>query len=147
MVVFTTPPLDADLTVAGRPSVELWVASDRADTDVTAFLSLVDAAGRSMLLGEGVLRLRFRESTARETLLEPGTVYPVKVALPNLAMTFPRGQRVRLVLSSSNWPKYAKNLNDGGPLYHEGEGMVATNTIYGGGERPSALLLPAIAPH
>jgi predicted acyl esterase len=144
VAVFTTPPLDADLEIAGRPRLELWVASDRTDSDVVAFLAHVDPEGRSTLLGEGVRRLRFRESTARETLLQPGAVVRVEVDLTSLAMTFPRGHRLRVVVSSSNHPKHAKNLNDGGPMYREGEGLVATNQIHGGGDRPSALVLPAL---
>jgi predicted acyl esterase len=144
VLVFTTAPLGSDLTVAGRPRLELWVASDRSDTDVTAFLAHVDPQGRSTLLGEGVRRLRFRESTARESLLEPGTVYRVELDLNHLAMTFPAGHRVRVLLSSSNHPKYAKNRNDGGPMYGEGPALVATNQVHGGGERPSALVLPVV---
>jgi putative CocE/NonD family hydrolase len=130
--------------IAGRPRVELWLASDRPDTDVTVFLAHLDHAGRPILLGDGVLRLRFRESTAREVPLVAGEVYRVEVELQNLAVTFTRGDRVRLLISSSNYPRFAKNLNDGGAMYREGAGVVATNEVWGGGDRPSALVLPVL---
>jgi predicted acyl esterase len=142
VVVFTTQPLETEVAIAGRPRVELWFASDRPDTDVTAFLAHVDRQGRSILLGEGVLRLRFRESTERTTPLVPGEVYRIEVELDNLALRLEAGDRLRLILSSSNYPKYAKNLNDGGAMYREGAGVVATNQVFGGAERPSALVLP-----
>jgi predicted acyl esterase len=144
VLAFTTQPLEAAITIAGRPRVELWVASDRPDTDITAFLAHVDRNGRPILLSEGVLRLRFRESTDRETPLVPGEVYRVEVDLASLAVSLAPGDRLRLLVSSSNYPKYAKNRNDGGPMFAEGEGVVATNQVWGGGERPSALVLPAL---
>jgi hypothetical protein len=144
VVVYTTAPLEAAVTLAGRPRVELWFESDRPDTDVTAFLAHVDRNGRSILLGEGVLRLRFRESTAHETPAAPGKTYRVEVELDHLAMRLTPGDRLRLVLSSSNYPKYAKNLNDGAAMYRDGDGLVATNQVWGGAERPSALVLPIV---
>jgi hypothetical protein len=144
VVVYTSAPLESAVALAGRPRVELWVASDRPDTDVTAFLAHVDRDGRSILLVEGVLRLRFRESTTRTTPLVPGEVYRVEVELDHLAMRLVPGDRLRLVVSSSNYPKYAKNLNDGGAMYGDGAGLVATNQVWGGAERPSALVLPVV---
>jgi putative CocE/NonD family hydrolase len=144
VAVFTTAPLSTELVLAGRPRVELWFSSDRPDTDVTAFLAHVDSGGRSILLAEGVLRLRFRESTARETALVPGKVYPIEVELDHLALRLEPGDRLRLIVSSSNYPKYAKNLNDGGPMYREGAGEPALNQVFGGAERPSALVLPVV---
>ena len=121
------------------------VTSTRSPARFLAY-ALESPLGRSILLGEGALRLRFRESTARPAPLVPGQVYPVEVELDNLALRLQPGDRLRLILSSSNYPKYAKNLNDGGAMYHDGAGVPAWNQIFGGGERPSALVLPVSGP-
>ena len=141
VVVYTTAPLEGAVALAGRPRVELWVASDRPDTDVTAFLAHVDRAGRRSCSAEGVLRLRFRESTARGYRSCPARCTASRSSC-RLAMRLEPGDRLRLVLSSSNYPKYAKNLNDGGEMYREGPGLIATNQVWGGADRPSALVLP-----
>jgi predicted acyl esterase len=65
--------------------------------------------------------------------------------LTSTALTFLKGHRVRVIISSSNYPKYALNLNDGGPMYRKGAGMVATNTVYADKQRPSGLILPVVA--
>ena len=76
--------------------------------------------------------------------MKPGEVYPVTIELTSTALTFLKGHRVRVIVSSSNYPKYALNLNDGGPMYRKGTGLVATNTVYADRQRPSALILPVV---
>ncbi|MBI3683293.1 MAG: CocE/NonD family hydrolase [Acidobacteria bacterium] len=142
VLAFTSEPLASDLTVAGKPRIALHVSSDRPDTDFTAILSDVYPDGRSMLAGEGILRMRFRNSMSREEFMQPGRVYSVTIDLPNVAITFPKGHCIRLLVSSSNYPRYAVNLNDGGPMYTEGKGQVAVNSVHSGREHPSALALP-----
>jgi predicted acyl esterase len=70
---------------------------------------------------------------------------PMTIELNNTALTFLKGHRMRLIISSSNYPKYSLNLNDGGPMYRKGEGLVATNSVYAGKHHPSALILPVVA--
>jgi hypothetical protein len=142
VLVFSTPVLEKDLAVAGKVRVKLFVSSDRADTDFTALLTDVYPDGRSMLITEGIRRMRFRNSTTKEELMKPGEIYPVTIELGNTALTFLKGHRVRLSVSSSNFPKYALNLNDGGPMYRKGQGLVAANSVYVSQQHPSALLLP-----
>jgi len=77
--------------------------------------------------------------------MKPGEVYPVTIELNNTALTFLKGHRARLIISSSNYPKYAINLNDGGPMYRKNAGLVATNSVYAGKQHPSALVLPVVA--
>ncbi|MBI4763368.1 MAG: CocE/NonD family hydrolase [Deltaproteobacteria bacterium] len=93
---------------------------------------------------EGIRRMRLRHSTSREELMKPGEVYPVTIELSSTAQTFLKGHRLRLILSSSNYPKYALNLNDDGPMYRQGTGLVAKNSVYVDQRRPSALILPVV---
>jgi len=146
LLVFTTDSLEADLSIAGRPVVDLFVSSDRPDTDFAAILTDVHPDGRSMLVTEGLLRMRFREGFDRETFMRPETVYRITIELTNTAITFLQGHRVRLIVASSNHPKYAVNPNDGGPLYDGGAGQPALNVVHHDGSRPSALLLPVLNP-
>lgn len=145
VLVFSTPALEKDLEIAGKVKVKLFVSSDRTDTDFTAILTDVHPDGRSILVTEGVRRMRFRNTTSKEELMKPGEVYPVTIELNNTALTFLKGHRARLIISSSNYPKYAINLNDGGPMYRKGDGLVATNSVYAGKQHPSALVLPVVA--
>ncbi len=143
-LVFSSPALERDLAITGKVKVKLYVSSDRTDTDFTAILTDVYPDGRSMSVTEGVRRMRLRNSTAKEELMKPGEIYPVTIELTSTALTFLKGHRVRVIISSSNYPKYALNLNDGGPMYRKGSGLVATNTIYADKQRPSALILPVV---
>ncbi len=142
VLVFSTPVLEEDLPIAGMVRAKLYVASDRRDTDFTAVLVDMYPDGRWMLVNESIQRMRFRNTTSKEELMIPGEVYPVTIELGNTAITFQSGHRVGLLVSSSSYPKYDVNLNDGGPLYRAGEGEVATNTVFHDAERPSALSLP-----
>ncbi len=145
VLVFSTPAIEKDLAIAGKVKVKLFVSSDRTDTDFTAILTDVYPDGRSMLVTEGVRRMRFRNTTSKEELMKPGEVYPVTIELNNTALTFLKGHRARLIISSSNYPKYALNLNDGGPMYRKGAGLVATNSVYTDRQHPSALILPVVS--
>jgi putative CocE/NonD family hydrolase len=145
VVIFTTPPLEEIVAVAGSVRVELFAASDRTDTDFTAILCDVYPDGRSMLVCEGIRRMRFRNSTATEEFMEPGKVYKTIVELQNTAITFLQGHCIRLILSSSNYPRYSPNPNTGGPLYAEQTPLVAVNSIYHDPQHPSALILPVEA--
>jgi len=141
-LVFNTPVLSEDLAIAGMVRANLYVSSDRPDTDFTAILIDMYPDGRWMLVCEGILRMRFRNTTEKEELMTPGTTYEITIDLENTALTFLKGHRVGVIISSSSYPRYDVNLNDGGPLYQGGKGVVATNSIYHDAARPSALILP-----
>jgi hypothetical protein len=141
-LVYSTPPLEAPLEVAGKARVRIFAGSDGPDTDFTALLTDVSPDGRSMLVTEGIQRMRFREGADREVFMTPGETYEATIELTHTAITFLPGHRVRLVISSSNHPKYAVNRNDGGPMYGEGEGRIAANFVRQDGAGPSALILP-----
>jgi predicted acyl esterase len=142
---FSTPALEEDLPLTGRVKVKVYVSSDRTDTDFTATLTDVYPDGRSMLVTEGIQRMRFRNGANKEDFLKPGEICPITIRLTHTAITFRKGHKVRVLISSSNYPKYAPNLNDGGPMYGKQAGVVAKNSVYFDATHPSALLLPVAA--
>jgi putative CocE/NonD family hydrolase len=145
VLVYTSEQLTEPLEVIGRVWVELHAASSAVDTDWTAKLCDVYPDGRSMLVCDGVLRARCRESCTSPTLLAPGTTYRFMIDLWSTSLVFNTGHRIRLVISSSNATRFEPNRNNGlGP--REGVPVVATNTIYHDAERRSALILPVTSP-
>jgi predicted acyl esterase len=142
VLVFTGPALDKPLEIAGKVRARLWVSTDRKDTDFAILLTDVYPDGRSMLIGEGIRRLRLRNSADREESVTPGEIYPMTVEIQAAALTFQASHRMRLVVTSSDYPKFAVNWNDGGPMYGEGPGVKAMNRIYVDARHPSALVLP-----
>ncbi len=150
VLVFQTEPLAADLEVTGEIEVPLWVSSTAVDTDFTA--KLIDVyppspdfpGGFDLNIGDGIARARFRESLQAETLMEPGTVYPITVKLYPTSNVFKRGHRIRVDLSSSNFPRFDVNPNTGEPLSEHRRMERAVNTIHHDQSRPSHILLPVI---
>ena len=140
--VYTTDELKDTLTVAGRITVSLHASSDALDTDFTAKLCDVYPDGRSMLVADGIIQARHRNSLAWETLLTPGEAAEFAIDLWSTAVAFAPGHRIRLDVSSSNYPRFEVNPNTGEPLA-AGAGMgVARQTVYHDANRPSALELP-----
>lgn len=150
VVVFRTEPLTGDLEITGTVQVNLWVASTAPDTDFTA--KLVDEIppnedyplGFDLNIGDSILRARYRESLDRPQLMEPGRVYPLTITLYPTAHLFKKGHRLRLDVSSSNFPRFDVNPNTGEPLSTHRRMVVADNTIYHDREHPSHVLLPVI---
>ncbi len=142
VVVFSTKVLDKDLVVAGEVKVQLYVSSNCLDTDFSVRLCDVYPDGRSMLVMDGIRRMRFRNSFETEKLMTPGEIYQLNIKLPHSALTFLRGHQVRLCVSSSNYPRFDINLNNGGSLYTPGDTLIALNRIYHDVNFPSALILP-----
>lgn len=144
VLLFTTPPLSSSVAIAGRVSVQLSVTSSTPDTDFTAKLTDVYPDGRSMLVADGILRMRFRESNRSPALLRPGRVYEIEIDLGHTAMVFNAGHRIRLAVSSSNHPRFQANPNSPFGFARNRQQHVAVNTVFYGGRRDSALLLPVI---
>jgi putative CocE/NonD family hydrolase len=148
IVVFETGPLEADLEVTGEIEVKLWASSSARDTDFTAKLVDVYPAsddwpgGFDLKITEGIVRARFRESLAEEKLMEPGTVYPFTIRLYPTSNVFKKGHRLRVEVSSSNFPRFDVNPNTGEPLAQHRRQFVAENTVWHDASRPSAILLP-----
>jgi predicted acyl esterase len=138
---FTTAPLDRALSILGPTEVDLWVSTDRTDADVSVRLCDVYPDGRSMIMTDGIARLRFRDGVDHEVSTTPGDIVPVTVGLQNLALTLPAGHRLRIDLAGADYPRFDVNLNNGGPMYVAGDTLVATTRIYHDAGHPSHLTL------
>jgi uncharacterized protein len=141
VVVFTSEPFPISVDIIGKTEVELYFKSNRLDTDVSVRLCDVYPDGRSMLMTDGIERLRFRDGCDKEQLLVPDSIYRVIVELQNLALTFLPGHSLRIIISSSNYPRFDNNLNNGQDMYTLGDTLIATNTILTGAEHPSNVTL------
>ncbi len=150
VLVFQTGPLAEDLEITGPVSVQLWISSSAVDTDFTAKLmdvyqpSFDYPEGYALNLTDGILRAKFRTSWDRPELLEPGAVYPVTVQLFPTSNLFVRGHRVRVDISSSNFPRFDVNGNTGENPATSPVKVRAQNSIYHDAERPSHVLLPVV---
>jgi hypothetical protein len=145
VLVYSTEPLKEGVEVSGPVTVTLHLASDRTDTDVTAKLVDVDPEGRAYNLDETIQRVRYREGYDRETRMQPGRVYEVTLSPMTTSNYFAPGHRIRLEVSSSNFPRFDRNLNTGGRNYDEASGLVARNAIHHTRARPSRVVL-TVAP-
>jgi putative CocE/NonD family hydrolase len=150
VLVFQTPPLAYALDVTGPIVAHLWIASDCPETDFTA--KLIDVYppnadypdGYAMNLTNGILRVRYRDSWESPTLMQPGTIYAIRIELFPCSNLFAAGHRIRLDIASSNFPHFDLNFNTG-----EAEGLstharIATNRVYVDSDRASHVVLPLI---
>jgi len=150
VLVFSTPLLEHDLEVTGSVVVKLWAASSAPDTDFTA--TLIDVYppngdypdGYELNIGDSIIRARYRDSREAPALMEPGTPYEFTITLYPTAVVFQRGHRVRLHISSSNFPRFDVNPNTGGPLGLEQVSQTAVQTVFHDADRPSHVILPII---
>jgi len=146
VLCFTSSPLERPLDVMGPIEAVLFVSSSARDTDFTAKLVDVHPNGRAEILVDGILRARYRESAAEPSALEPGHVYEIRVFLGNIANRFGAGHRIRLDVSSSNFPRFDANTNTGGTIADEGPDAAepAINRVLHNSAHPSRLLLPVV---
>jgi putative CocE/NonD family hydrolase len=144
--LFTTPPLAEPLEVTGRLTVRLYAATSARDTDFTARLTDVYPDGRSMYLNDGIVRARYRESVSRATAVTPGTRYAFDIDLGSTSLIFNRGHRIRVAISSSNYPRYELNRNNGRdwPEDQSFPTVIAHQTIFLGGQEASHIVLPEV---
>ncbi|MGD0629236.1 MAG: CocE/NonD family hydrolase [Terracidiphilus sp.] len=146
VLVFSTPPLTEDVEVTGPETLDLFAKTSAADTDFTGKLVDVAPDGTAINLTEGILRARYRESTkAAPKPITPGEVYEYKIDLWSTSNVFLKGHRIRLEVSSSNFPRFDRNLNTGKDDATDGEMVKATNTVLHDAAHPSALILPVVA--
>jgi len=141
-LIYTTDILTEPLTVTGRITARLFVESNCLDTDFAIRISDVYPDGRSMVLTQGILRGRLRDTLGVEHLMVPDIIYEIEVETEVIAQTFLLGHRLRLVVSSAIYPHFDTNINDGGPMYEEGDTTIATNFVHHSDIYPSALILP-----
>ena len=122
----------------------LFVSSDARDTDFTAKLIDVHPDGRAFNLDETVLRARYREGYDKEVFMEDGQVYEIELSSMSTSNVFLPGHRIRLEVSSSNFPRLARNLNTGGANYNESDAIVAHNVVHHSSQYPSRLELTVV---
>ena len=144
VLVFSTPPLSKDMEVTGFISVDLYASTSVVDTDFTALLVDVDESGYARFLTDGIVRGRYRESTRQATKITPGEVNKYTIDLWATANVFKAGHRIRLYLSSSNFPRFNRNLNTGDGLIGSSRSLKAHQIIYHDREHGSAITLPVI---
>lgn len=144
ILVFTSAPFFEDAVMKGAAKAKLFVSSDRADTDFVVRLTDVYPDGRSMLLSESIQRMRFRDGySANDTsLMTPNTVYEIEIELPDVSITFLAGHKVRVDITSSNYPRFDANLNNGMAMYVAGDTLIATNKVYHEAGHQSYIELP-----
>ena len=144
VLCYTSAPMEADMEVTGPIRVRLYAATDGLDSDWTAKLVDVSPTDYAMNLCDGIIRARFRESFSNPSLLEPNKVYEYEVNVAVTGNVFKKGHRVRVEISSSNFPRFDRNLNTGNDIGGDTQIRPAQQTIYHNREYPSHILLPVI---
>ena len=144
VLVYSTPVLEQDLEVTGPITVTLSAASSASDTDFTAKLMDVCEKGCARNLTDGIIRARYRESSSTPRLISPGDVYSYTIDLGATSNVFKRGHRIRLEVSSSNFPRFDRNTNTGKVISTDGEPKPALQTILHNATHPSRVTLPIV---
>jgi putative CocE/NonD family hydrolase len=144
VLIYSTPPLAQDLEVTGPVQLELFAKSSAVDTDFTAKLVDVGPDGFAQNLTEGIVRARYRNSPEKAEFMNPGQVYKFTVDLWSTSNVFRKGHRVRLEISSSNFPRFDRNPNSGEEAATATKSVPATNIICHDAEHPSALILATV---
>jgi len=149
VLVYTSKVLENDVEISGRVKVFLHASSNCKDTDFIAKLIDVYPDGRTMMILDGVIRARYRESLKHETLMHPGQKYEFVIDLGDTSQLFKAGHRIQVDISSSNFPRRDRNPNTGHALYvidTAADAVVAQNTIYHDARHPSYIVLPIVHP-
>ena len=144
ILVYTTPPLEKGVEVSGFIESTLYVSSDAKDTDFTIKLIDVYPDGKAYNLDETIQRARYREGYEKEVFMEKGQVYKIDLTPLSTSNYFKKGHRIRIEVSSSNFPRFERNLNTGGPNYNESKAVIARNQIHHSKEYPSMIKLPFV---
>ena len=144
VLVYTSAPLTEPLEVTGPITAVLWISTTAKDTDVTAAISDVQPDGTARALTDGIVRARYRRSKTAPELLVPGTRYELRVEVGATGNVFLPGHRIRLEISSSNFPRYDRNPNTGAPFGTDATTVVAHQTLFHERDAASHLILPVI---
>ena len=144
MLVYTSAPLEEALEVTGTIEITLYVSSSARDTDFTVKLVDVYPDGTAHNIDETIQRARYREGYDNHVFMEPGEVYELTVSPMSTSASFEPRHRIRIEVSSSNFPRFARNLNTGGLNWNKSEGMAAVNTIHHSEAYPSQIRLPVV---
>ena len=144
VLVYSSAPLERDTEVTGPVTVQIWAQSSATDTDFTAKLTVAKPDGRVINLNNGILRTSFRDSLADPTPVTPGRPYEYQIHVWPTSYEFRAGDRIRLEISSSDYPQFAPNPNTGAPFGADTATRIATQTILHDRDHPSAVTLPVI---
>lgn len=147
ILVYTSEPLQKALDVVGWVEVEVFLSSDVPDTDLTAKLIDVDPDGHAFNVGESIQRVRWRDGYQSPVFMKGGEVYRVRIGPFFTSNHFLAGHRIRIDVSSSNFPRYDRNLNTGGNNFDESQGRIAHNVVHHSKQFPSRVLLPVVELH
>ncbi|MDX5339994.1 MAG: CocE/NonD family hydrolase [Cyclobacteriaceae bacterium] len=144
ILVYTSEALAEGVEVSGFIESYLYLSSDVLDTDVTIKLIDVYPDGKAYNLDETIQRVRYREGYDKEVFMENGKVYEIKMTPMSTSNFFEKGHQIRIEITSSNFPRFDRNMNTGGNNYDETEGKIATNHIHHGGKFASRIVLPMV---
>jgi putative CocE/NonD family hydrolase len=144
ILVYTSEPLTEGIEVSGFIEATLYISSDVKDTDFTIKLLDVYPDGRAYNLDETIQRVRYRHGYDKEVFMEEGQVYKLELTPMSTSNYFKPGHRIRVEISSSNFPRFARNLNTGGNNYDESKAITAHNNVHHGTDYPSQIRLPVI---
>lgn len=144
VLVYTTPPFADGVEISGHIETTLYLSSDVKDTDLTIKLIDVYPDGTAYNLDETIQRVRYRNGYEKPVFMEKGKVYKVDLTPLTTSNYFKPGHRIRIEVSSSNFPRFTRNLNTGGNNYDEKTGVVAHNSIHHSAEYPSVVRLPVV---
>ena len=144
ILVYTTSELQEKVQVAGPIELVLYVSSSSKDTDFVGKLIDVFPDGRAFNIQEGIIRARYREGFDKQVFMKEGEVYEIKISLNATAITFLPGHKIRLWVTSSNFPTWDRNLNTGGTNYSETQWVKANNTVHHSGIYASHLVLTVL---
>ena len=145
VLVYSTPPLEEDTEVTGPVSVTLYASTNASDTDFTAKLVDVEPSGYARNLTDGIIRARYRNGRGPASFIQPGRVYEYKIDLWATANLFKKGHRIRVEISSSNFPRFDRNANTGDEIGADATFIPALQTVYHTAEYPSRIKLPLVA--
>jgi putative CocE/NonD family hydrolase len=144
VLVFTTPVLKEPVEATGPIEVDLHISSDCPDTDFAVKLCDVYPDGRSMIISDGICRVRYRNGLDRVALLKTGEAVQIRVRLTPTSLVFNRGHRIRLDVAGSNYPRYDVNPNTGWPAWPFCPVRIAHNTVFCSASAASAVRLPVV---
>jgi hypothetical protein len=146
VLVYSSAPLLLPIEVTGPIEMHLWTASSATDTDFTAKLVDVLPDGTARMLTDGILRARYRRGKTAPALLTPGQPEEMVIDVGATSNVFGAGHRIRVEVSSSNFPRFDRNPNTGAPFGRSADLHTADQTIYHDARRPSRIVLPVV-PH
>jgi len=144
VLVYTSETLKNGFEVTGFINSSIYISSDVKDTDITIKLIDVYPDGTAYNIDETIQRVRYREGYDKEVFMEKGNVYKVDLSQMSTSNYFKKNHKIRIEISSSNFPRFARNLNTGGDNFNESKGIIAKNTIHHSKKYPSSITLPIV---